>query len=318
MRWQKIGKIFDPCEHALADGCVTHAQSPQALLFDDFVRVYFSTRAPDGDGKFISHAAFVDFDKDFKQIRGLNRTSVVSRGTLGAFDEHGIFPFSPVRIKDRLVAYTTGWTRRSSVSVDTGIGLVVSSDDGTTFNRYGDGPVLSSSLNEPFLVCDGFVRDFNNQLHMWYLFGTTWRKPSASAPPDRTYKIGHAVSEDGITWRKQEAQQIISDRLGADESQALPSVIRIRNRYHMFFCYRQSFDFRTASGRGYQIGHAWSDDLEHWVRDDDNPALLGGADDWDSDMQCYPHIFDCEGRILLLYNGNEFGRAGFGLAELII
>jgi hypothetical protein len=27
-------------------------------------------------------------------------------------------------------------------------------------------------------------------------------------------------------------------------------------------------------------------------------------------------VFDCDGRIYLLYNGNEFGRYGFGLAEL--
>ena len=79
---------------------------------------------------------------------------------------------------------------------------------------------------------------------MWYIFGTGWKRFSADAPPDRTYKIGHAVSSDGINWVKEEARQIIADRLGADESQALPTVIEIDGRYHMFFCYRQSFDFR--------------------------------------------------------------------------
>jgi hypothetical protein len=37
---------------------------------------------------------------------------------------------------------------------------------------------------------------------------------------------------------------------------------------------------------------------------------------WDSQMQCYPHIFECDGRVYLLYNGNEFGRHGFGAARL--
>ena len=44
---------------------------------------------------------------------------------------------------------------------------------------------------------------------------------------------------------KEEARQIVADRLGADESQALPTVLEIDGRWHMFFCYRQSTDFRT-------------------------------------------------------------------------
>ena len=41
MKWQKLGKIFDPSTVTLADGCTEFAKSPQALVFDDFVRIYF-------------------------------------------------------------------------------------------------------------------------------------------------------------------------------------------------------------------------------------------------------------------------------------
>ena len=151
---------------------------------------------------------------------------------------------------------------------------------------------------------------------MWYIFGTGWKKFTSGSAPDRTYKIGHAISSDGIEWVKEEARQIISDRLDSDESQALPTVIDISGRYHMFFCYRPSFDFRESKGRGYRIGHAWSDDLRNWTRDDDNPLLKGTQGDWDSDMQCYPHVFGSGDKVFLLYNGNEFGRCGFGAAVL--
>jgi hypothetical protein len=33
-------------------------------------------------------------------------------------------------------------------------------------------------------------------------------------------------------------------------------------------------------------------------------------------MMCYPHLFAIEGHTYLAYNGNEFGRHGFGLAVL--
>ena len=316
MRWRRLGKIFDPADHRLPSGCTAFAQSPQALVFDNFVRVYFSTRAVDTHGKFLSHVAFVDLRKNLRDVIGVSAKTALPLGALGCFDEHGIFPMNVLRVGDQIWGYTTGWNRRVSVSVDTAIGLAVSRDGGSSFERIGDGPVLGPSLREPCLVGDAFVRQIGGHFHMWYIFGTGWKREAPELPAERTYKIGHAVSPDGIEWQKDEARQIVVDRLGSDESQALPTVIAIGERWHMFFCYRQSFDFRCNAARGYRIGHAWSDDLINWTRDDDDPCLPLEPDAWDSDMQCYPNVFECESRVYLLYNGNEFGRHGFGLAVL--
>jgi hypothetical protein len=316
MRWIKHGKIFDPTGHTLPNGCVQFAQSPQALVCDNFVRIYFSTRAVDTKGKYLSHIAFVDLHKNLRDIIRVSDQTVIPLGGLGCFDEHGVFPMNVVRHGQLIYGYTCGWNRRVSVSVDTAVGLAVSRDNGLTFERIGDGPVLAASLHEPCLVGDSFVKIIDGVFHMWYIFGTGWKKYERDAAPDRTYKIGHATSPNGINWFKEEARKIISDRLGPDESQALPSVIKIGPLYHMFFCYRESFDFRKAKGRGYRIGHAWSSDLSNWTRDDENPFLDVSPGEWDSEMQCYPHVFECDGKVYLLYNGNEFGRHGFGLAEL--
>ena len=317
MKWKKLGKIFDPTQYKLPNDCVQFAQSPQALVFDDFVRIFFSTREVDkSNGKYFSHIAFVDMHKNLRDVIRVSDKTVIPLGELGCFDEHGIFPMSGMRHGDVVYGYTCGWNRRVSVSIDTAIGLAISYDDGLTFQRIGNGPVLAASLFEPCLVGDGFVKVIGGVFHMWYIFGTGWKKFSPDVAPDRTYKIGHAVSSDGINWIKEEARQIITDRLGAYESQALPTVIDIDGRYHMFFCYRQSSDFRKNKDRGYRIGHAWSDDLANWTRNDDNPLLEVTSGEWDSDMLCYPHVFRCDGKVYLLYNGNEFGRYGFGLAEL--
>lgn len=317
MRCNKVGKIFDPTRYKLPNDCTQFAQSPQALVFDDFVRIYFSTRAVDKtNGKYLSHIAFVDMEKDLRSVIRVSDQAVIPLGELGAFDEHGIFPMNVVRHGGAVYGYTCGWSRRVSVSVETGVGLAISRDDGMSFERIGVGPVLAASPREPFLVGDGFVKVIGGVFHMWYIFGTSWKSFDDGVPPDRTYKIGHASSEDGITWVKEEGRNIVADRLGAYESQALPTVIEIDDRYHMFFCYRHSSDFRKNPERGYRIGYAHSSDLVNWTRDDDNFSLCGSKNDWDSDMQCYPHAFECDGRSYLLYNGNEFGRYGFGVAEL--
>lgn len=317
MNWRKLGRIFDPSRHHLPNNCGQFAQSPQTLMFDHFVRVYFSTRSIDpSNGKYLSHIAFVDFDKNLRDIVRVSDQTVVTLGALGCFDEHGIFPMNVVRHAGLVYGYTCGWSRRVSVSVETAIGLAISRDEGLTFERHGSGPVLAASVHEPNLVGDGFVKIVDGVFHMWYIFGTGWKRYDAQSAPDRTYKIGHATSPDGVQWRKEEARQIIPDVLGTDESQALPTVIEIDGIYHMFFCYRHSHDFRSNRARGYRIGHAYSSDLMNWHRDDSNPHLDVSPGDWDGDMLCYPHAFECDGGVFLLYNGNEFGRHGFGLAQL--
>jgi hypothetical protein len=317
MDWTKLGRIFDPAQHRLPNGCEQFAQSPQALVFDDFVRIYFSTRERDpAGGKYRSHIAFVDMEKDLSAIRRVSERSPIGLGGLGCFDEHGIFPMNVLRHGGRVLAYTCGWNRRVSVSVDTAIGLAVSEDEGLTFRKVGDGPVLGPSLREPFLVGDPFVLVHGGLFHMWYIFGTAWKRFRPEDPPDRVYKIGHATSPDGVSWTKEEGRRIVADRLGEDESQALPTVIRLGTRWHMFFCYRQSFDFRRNRDRGYRLGHAWSDDAASWTRDDAAAGIDVTPGAWDSDMMCYPHAFECDGKVYLLYNGNEFGRHGFGAAVL--
>jgi hypothetical protein len=315
MKWKKLGKIFDPTEHSLANRCVEFAQSPQTLVLADRVRVYFSTRERDSSGKYLSHIAFADFTRDMRQLLGVSTDTVLPLGGLGAFDEHGIFPINVLRDGDKVLAYTTGWNRKVSVSADASIGLAISHDDGLTFQRHGTGPVMAASLKEPFLVADAFVQLYGDTYHMWYIYGTKWQNFAEAEAPDRIYKIAYASSSDGINWQR-DARQIISDRLNPEECQALPTVIKVAGRYHMVFCYRQAYGFRTDPSRGYRLGYAWSDDLVNWRRDDAQAGIDVAIEGWDSDMQCYPHIFECDGRVFLLYNGNEFGRHGFGIAVL--
>ena len=308
MKWVKQGMIFSTDQFNLI-----YAKSPQAIIFDNFIRVYFSTCRKDGD-KLVSYVSFVDYDKRFTSIINVSKHPVLEDGMLGCYDEHGIFPFSPLRHESKLLGYISGWTRRVSVSCDSGIGLAESHDNGDSFIRYGNGPVLSSSLNEPFLIIDGFVRVFSGVFHMWYIYGTSWHE-SPATEPERTYRIAHATSKDGINWDKE--GKLIIEAKSKFECQALPSVIKIGEIYYMYFCYRDTFDFRFNKNNSYRIGYAYSYDLVSWSRSENLSGLELSNNGWDSEMMCYPHLMQVDENIYLLYNGNLFGRYGFGLAKLI-
>ena len=316
MKWSKLGHLFDPQAHSLPDGCTSFAQSPQALVFDDFVRVYFSTRRADGDGQYLSYVAYVDVDRQMRTVLRVADRSVMPLGTLGAFDEHGIFPMNVVRDGKSVRAYTCGWSRRLSVPVETAIGLAISRDDGRTFERMGTGPVMGPSSTEPFLVGDPFVVFHDGLWRMWYIFGTRWMPASGDERgPARVYKIACATSNDGNQWSRT-GVPIISNTLGEDECQALPTVFNRDGRWHMYFCYRHATDFRANAARAYRLGYAYSDDLRGWTRDDASAGIDVSPAGWDSEMQCYPHTFWCGDDVYMLYNGNAFGRSGFGVARL--
>ena len=316
LRWKRNGIIFDVTTLDWDLDFIGWAQSPQALVFDNFVRVYFSTRTVDETGQYISHVRYVDFSLDFQRVLNHSKHEVVEKAVLGAFDEHGIFPINVVRVGEKIYGYTNGWSRRKSVAVETGIGILISHDQGRTFERLGPGPILSATLTEPFLVGDPFVIKVGNLFRMWYIFGERWVLGNPSLPAERVYKIAGAVSKDGKEWVKLN-RRLIDDALGPEECQALPTVRYFDGKFHMFFSYREAFNFRTESRNAYRMGYASSTDLEVWERNDFASGMDRSERGWDSQMICYPHVFSVEEKVYLLYNGNEFGRHGFGLAELV-
>lgn len=312
-KWKKLGRVFVPQKVENRDWLKEFAQAPSVLIFDNFIRVYFSGRPfPDEKGQYLSYTGFVDFDReDLTQIVRVSDRPILELGETGTFDEFGIYPASVIRDGDDILAYYGGWTRRESVPFDVSIGLAVSHDNGNTFKRLGSGPVLSSTVDEPFILSGPKIRNFDGLWYLWYIAGKKWIM--SDGRPEPVYKIRMACSKDGIIWEKN-GRDLISDKLGENEAQASPDVFFHDNKYHMFFCYRYGTDYRGA--RGYRIGYAVSDDLTNWKRDDSKAGIQISEFGWDDETIAYPHVFEVDGIIYMLYLGNQVGRFGFGLAQL--
>jgi hypothetical protein len=86
--------------------------------------------------------------------------------------------------------------------------------------------------------------------------------------------------------------------------------------YRMWFCFRGRAGFRTSKGSAYRIGYAESRDGIAWVRDDSRCGIVSSEAGWDSEMIAYPHVVSHSGRTYMFYNGNGFGRSGFGYAVM--
>ena len=312
--WKKLGRVFDPTEIKDRAWLAAFAQAPAVLIFDDFVRVYFSCRPPaDENGQYVSYSAYVDLNrKNLFEILSVSETPVLKLGELGTFDEFGTYPISVIRHKDEVRAYYAGWTRCESVPFNVAIGFGMSNDEGKTFDKVGAGPVLSYSIDEPFILSGPKIRRFNNKWYLFYIAGKKWILDNGK--PEPVYTIRMATSDNGLNWAK-ENRDLIQYRVEVNEAQASPDVFFYRGKYHMFFCYRHSAGYRGKE-KGYRIGYASSTDLLNWQRDDSKAGLDISEDGWDNEMVSYPHVFELDNEVYMFYLGNEVGKYGFGLARL--
>ncbi|RTL57212.1 MAG: glycosylase [Sphingobacteriales bacterium] len=313
-QWEKRGRIFNPAEVSQKPWLKEFAQAPASLIYDNFVRVYFSCRPPaDERGQYVSYSAYADFSRaNLEQIVNVSDKPILELGDLGMFDEFGTYPVSVVRYNNEIRAYYGGWTRCESVPFNVAIGCATSYDNGETFVKMGHGPVLSYSVDEPFILSGPKVRIFNNMWYLFYIAGKKWILDNGK--PEPVYRIRMAISTDGVNWEKQN-KDIIETRIEKDEAQASPDVFYYEGKYHMFFCYRHSKAYRSKE-KGYRIGYASSVDLLSWVRDDSKAGIDVSDEGWDNEMLSYPHVFELDHNVYMLYLGNQVGRNGFGLARL--
>lgn len=313
--WIKQGQIY-----------TTRAQVPTVFKKSEKIwRIFFADRL--GNRSFIR---YIDVEAgNPKNILFEQKESVLPWGELGTFDYSGVMPSWIVEhpTREQVWMYYIGWTQRKDVPYQNSIGLAISYDGGETFkkarplNGGPPGPVLGTDINEPFFTGTSCVEYFNGMFRLWYMSAVGWTDTN---PPEPMYDIKYRVSPDGEThW---------SDPLGViklkdDEGGIVRASVLLTvdhppglvKKTRMWYSYRKKTDFRTNPDNAYRIGYAEvANDLLPWVRRDDCVNLAkGSAGEWDSMMQCYPHVITHGDELFMFYNGNTFGETGIGYATLL-
>jgi hypothetical protein len=285
----------------------THAQVPTPVQLGSVLRIYIAVR-PRQD---LSLTTFVDLDPDDPlTVTHVETTPLLPLGKPGSFDEHGIMPSCALLEDGNVLLYYSGWSRAASVPYTNSTGLAISTDMGRTFVKYSEGPILSKGVYDPYSATSPCVVRDESGWYMWYCSGTGWHDVNGKL--EHTYDIKCARSLDGRIWSPTGRVAIGQrDRL---EAITRPYVVRAGDGFRMWFCCRGSQDFRDGTD-SYRIGYATSEDGQSWQRQDEVCGLVPGGDGFDSKMVAYPAVLDLNCRMLLFYNGNGFGVAGFGVAE---
>lgn len=298
MKWIKKGLIIRPAKNL--DWMITHAMLPFAKrVREDIYRIYFSGR----DGLNRSLIGYVEVNINEPQnTLYITEKAVLGLGALGCFDDNGVTPSWIVNHEGKKYLYYIGWKPRSTTRMSLVAGLAVSSDGGNTFTRASRAPILRLTNEEPFSILTApCVLKENGLWRMWYVSCVDWVNPDLPR-----YNIKYAESGDGLSW-DQKGITCIDFKSDDETALARPSVLKEGGVYRMWYSYKMG----TA---GYRIGYAESKDGIKWERRDHEVGIDVSLSGWDSEMIEYAYVFEHKGVKYMLYNGNNYGRDGIGLA----
>lgn len=305
MKWKKTGRIYDPETLKCGLWHASHAANTVALPMGDGVfRIYFSAR----DAERRSHVAFLDarLFPDFRII-SFSPRPILCPGETGLFDDSGVSLSCITKVGNEDVMYYLGWNLGVTVPWRNSIGLAVLRNDDVA-KRHSLAPVLDRNDKDPYSVSYPFVMEDGAVFRMWYGSNLAW----GAKQEDMAHVIKYAESEDGIRWKP---TGIISLNFKNEHEYAIsrPCVIKENGVYKMWYSFRAGPHTAT-----YRIGYAESRDGVKFDRMDEITGIDVSPDpeEWDSEMVCYPYVFDYKGNRYMLYNGNGYGKTGFGLAML--
>lgn len=301
--WKKMGKIFAPS----GDGFFkTHATRPIPYkMAGNVLRLFFTSR--DYDDRMIPTYIDVDVNNP-SHVLDVQSCPVVNLGQIGMFDDSSVVLNSFLDVSDVTYFYYTGWKRRRiNVPFEFSIGILKWDRTSPSLERLYAGPIISQDRNHPFFAAAPFVIHENDRFRMWYCNGTGWRVVGDTAEP--LYTVFYAESRDGITWEPQNKPVI--DYKFEGEVVSAPWVIKIRDKYHMWYSTRGS---GSREEKNYTVGYAESPDGINWTRLDDRAGIDKSETGWDSEMVCYPSFFPHGDIVYMFYSGNHVGRGGIGYA----
>lgn len=299
MSWSKLGRILSVQDWH--PKLLSHAANPVPVwISGNRFRIYFSSR----DGQNRSSVGAVDVDICSQEILHEHRTPLASHGIGGTYFADGISLGGCYEAEGVKWMTFMGWSNPPNGHWFGELGRIEIERDGKLKLEDPQVPAWPrSSFGSISLSYPWIMRDPGFGFRMWY--GTTRAWDAGNG--EMLHVIESAHSRDGVHWIREGLA--VPFELGVAQAFSRPTVIKSDDGlFEMWFSYR------SGNGTPYRIGYANSHDGKNWKLDLKNSGIDVSTSGWDSQMIEYPYVFVHHGERYMLYNGNEYGRTGFGLA----
>ena len=300
--WKKLGNIFMPNENNRHPKLISHAANPLPVHLDgDVYRVFYSGR----DEKNRSSVGAVDINFSKLKVVNDHYLPFFEHSPKENFFSNGVSIGNVYNVNGIRYMLFMGWHNAENGHWRGYIGRLILTPE-LTLELDSSSPFLACDKTDPISLSYPWVLPLpEGGFKMWYGSTLTWDAGNG----EMLHVIHQASSDDGHNWYR--SGLAVPFELGRAQAFSRPTIVQNKNNdFGMWFSYR------SGSGEKYRIGFARSENGMDWKLDLDNAGIDVSVTGWDSEMIEYPFVFDHDGRRFMLYNGNGYGKTGFGLAEL--
>lgn len=300
--WKKLGQLYIPMRNERHPKLISHAANPLPVhMKGDVYRVFFSGR----DKHNRSSVGAVDVDVVQRKVVTEHHQPFFEHGSVGSFFADGVSIGNCYQVNGVRYMLFMGWLNPKNGHWRGDIGRLIVTPE-FTLELDSSAPFMGSDTTDPISLSYPWVLARpSSGFDMWYGSTITWDAGNG----EMLHVIQHASSDDGHHWHRTGLS--VPYELGRAQAFSRPTVVASdHGGLEMWFSYR------SGSGEKYRIGYAKSNDEFVWVLDLQKAGISASDNDWDSEMIEYPFVFDHSGARYMLYNGNGYGKTGFGLALL--
>ncbi len=303
IQWKKLGLLYSPSEKNQHPKLLSHAANPLPMLIEnDTYRIFFSGR----DANNRSSVGAVDIDIIQRKVIREYKEPFFEHGLTNSFYADGVSIGNCYEVNGTTYMLFMGWQNPKNDHWRGDIGRLIVKQD-LSLELDTEYPFLSINTIDPIsLSYPWVIKTAEDVYSMWYGSTLSWK----TANGEMLHVIQQASSSNGHEWKR--LGLAVPYELGKIQAFSRPVVLKKPNGddYEMWFSYRSGDDTT------YRIGYAVSSDGQHWELALDKVGITVSKDGWDSEMIEYPFVFDHKGERYMLYNGNGYGKTGFGLAVL--
>lgn len=302
-RWNKLGQLYQAPAQGRHPKLLTHAANPLPVHMDrDVYRVFFSGR--DADNR--SSVGAVDIDVVKRVVIRDHHEPFFTHGPPGSFYADGVSIGNCYEADGKRYMLFMGWQAPADGHWRGDVGRLVVNPD-LTLALVGPAPFMSSDDEDPISLSYPWVaRNGDGHYSMWYGSTVNWDAGNG----EMLHVIKAASSADGHHWHR--GGLAIPFEIGVAQAFSRPTVAQ-----HTDGSYGMWFSYRNGLGETYRIGYATSQDRIAWHLALAQAGITVSTEGWDAEMIEYPFVFDHGGQRYMLYNGNGYGKTGFGLATWV-
>lgn len=297
--WQKLGQIYK-CS-GIHPKLQTHAANPLPIhLHENIFRVFYSGR----DENNRSSIGAVDIDILNLEVVYDHPKPFFEHGSEGSFYSHGVSIANTYSVQGQKYMLFMGWRNDVNSHWYGEIGRLKVNND-LSLELDSDTPLMALDVTDPISLSYPWVLQEQNIFKMWYGSTVSWDAGNG----EMLHVIKYAESKDGHNWVKRDFP--LPHQIGVAQAFSRPSVIRFSDGK-----YRMWYSVRSGDGTSYRIDSSFSEDGLVWQKQakECSPGVSKTA--WDSEMIEYPFVFRSNEKTYMLYNGNDYGKTGFGIAVL--